>query len=252
MTAGAVRRRALVLGLLGGALFLGLWQLVGIEGWAGLTCPPLSTILPYLFGTAHRALFLRAMRASFQMIGLGYVTGLGAGVALATLGHLVRTLRPGLDALASFVHAIPAIALAPLFIALLSRDWAGMAMAALGTFYVIYVSAASGLAAAAASHRDLFAVFGAARLTVLQHLDLPAAAPSLATGMKYAVPVAFVGAILGEWFGAAHGLGLLIVSAMQNFQILLLWSAVVIISAASLLLFGAMSLVETLVIARTR
>lgn len=62
--------------------------------------------------------------------------------------------------------------------------------------------------------------------------------------MKFATPAAFIGTILGEWFGATRGLGLLMVSAMQNFQIPLLWSAVTIVSTASLIAYGLLSLVE--------
>lgn len=246
------RRRAWLLGAVGVLLFLALWQCIGIERWAGLTWQPLSVILPYLLAPAHHRLFVRAIGASFLMIGLGYLAGLASGMVLAMVAHVVRPLRPGLDRLAGMLHAVPTIALAPVFIALLSREWTGMAIAALGTFYVIYVSATSGLAAGTAAHRDMFTVFGSSRLTTLRRLDLPAAMPAVAGGMKFAVPVAFVGAILGEWFGSSHGLGLLIVSAMQNFQIPLLWSTVLIISAASLGGFGLMSLAERFVIERYR
>ena len=61
---------------------------------------------------------------------------------------------------------------------------------------------------------------------------------------------AFIGAILGEWFGSSRGLGLLMVSAMQNFQIPLLWSAVLIASTASLIVFGLMGLLEQFVYGR--
>ncbi|MGO4837199.1 ABC transporter permease subunit, partial [Rhizobiaceae sp. 2RAB30] len=83
-------------------------------------------------------------------------------------------------------------------------------------------------------------------------LEMPAALPAIVSGLKYAVPAAFIGAIIGEWFGATRGLGLLMVSAMQNFQIPLLWSAVLITSAGSLASFGLMSIVERLVYARYR
>jgi NitT/TauT family transport system permease protein len=246
------RIRTVTLGAIGIALFLALWELIGVRGWAGLTWPPLTTVLAFLFDPSRRQLFLRAMTASFSMIAFGYAIGLLLGLAAAALGHLVRPLRPGLDRLASVIHAIPTIALAPLFIVLLSRELTGMAIAALGVFFVIYVSATSGLAASSAAHRDLFQVFGTSRLTQLRRLDLPAALPALVTGMKYAVPAAFIGAILGEWFGSSRGLGLLMVSAMQNFQIPLLWSAVVIASTASLLIFGLMSLAERLAYGRYR
>jgi NitT/TauT family transport system permease protein len=70
--------------------------------------------------------------------------------------------------------------------------------------------------------------------------------------MKLAVPAALIGAIIGEWFGAPRGLGLLILSAMQNFQMLLLWSAVLLTALVSLTLFGALTLLERLVYERFR
>lgn len=242
----------LLLGVLGIVLLLAGWQLVGLEGWAGSSWPPLSRVLPVLLSPAHRALFGRALRASLSAVALGYAAGLLSGLLAAMLGHVLRPLRPGLDTLANLLHAIPIIALAPLLIALMSRSWTGTAIAALGTFYVVYVSASSGLEATLAAHADLFRAFGSGARTRLVWLDLPAAAPSIAAGMKYAVPIAFVGAILGEWFGSAHGIGLLIVGAMQNFQIPLLWSAVLLASVPSVLAYGLLAALERAVAARCR
>jgi len=64
------------------------------------------------------------------------------------------------------------------------------------------------------------------------------------SGSRLALSTAMIGAILGEGFGAPHGLGLIIIGAMQNFNIPLLWSAVLLISAASILLYGLATLLE--------
>ncbi len=61
----------------------------------------------------------------------------------------------------------------------------------------------------------------------------PNALPSLIDGLKLGTSAAVLGAILGEWFGAPAGLGVLIVSSMQNFQITLLWSAAFLGTAMS-------------------
>ena len=95
-------------------------------------------------------------------------------------------------------------------------------------------------------------VLGATRIQRLIHVDLPAAVPALVTGVKLAIPGALIGAILGEWFGAPRGLGILIVNAMQNFQIPLLWSAVLLTALTSLLLFGAATVLERLAYDRFR
>jgi len=249
---GRAKLTDLLFGALGIGLFLALWEIIGVNRLAGLTWPPLSQVLAYLVEPSRQGLFLRAMAASFTMVAFGYLLGLLLGVLMAALVHIVRPLRPGMDRLASVIHAIPAIALAPIFIVLLSREVTGMAIATLNVFFVIYIATTSGLASSSQAHRDLFQVIGASPLSRLLRLDLPAALPALASGMKQAIPAAFIGAILGEWFGSSRGLGLLMVSAMQNFQIPLLWSAVLIASTASLLAFGLMGLFERFVYARFR
>lgn len=248
----AEQGRDLVLGVLGILLFLGAWQVIGLNRLAGLTWPPLTDVLAYMVDPARQTLFLRAMTASFSMVGLGYLLGGAVGMGFAALVYLVPALRPGIDRLSSVIHAIPAIALAPIFIVTISRELTGMAIAAISVFFILYVATTSGLANSTQTHRDLFRALGASGPTRFARLDLPAALPAIVTGMKFAIPAAFIGAILGEWFGSSRGLGLLMVSAMQNFQIPLLWSAVFIASAASLIGFGVMTLVERLVYGRFR
>lgn len=246
------RAQDVAYGIAGIAAFLALWEYIGVHRLAGLSWPPLSAVLSYLFDPSRQALFIRATNASFFMVGAGYLAGGMLGILLAALAHLVTPLREGLGRLASVIHSIPSIALAPLFIILLSKEWSGMAIATINVYFILFISTQSGLAAATRAHRDLFTVLGAGRLVRLLRLEIPTALPAMVSGLKYAVPAAFIGAIIGEWFGATRGLGLLMVSAMQNFQIPLLWSAVLITSAGSLVCFGLMSLVERVVYRRYR
>jgi ABC-type nitrate/sulfonate/bicarbonate transport system permease component len=249
-----VRRQMqdLTLSAIGVVVFAGLWEFIGVNRLAGLTWPPLSTVLAYLADPARHDLFLRAATATFSKVGLGFLIGAIAGVVVGSITHVLPPLRPGVDRLANVVNSIPAIALAPLLIVVFSREWTGMALAAVNVFFILYVATTSGLEHSTTTHRDLFRVIGASASSRLWRLDLPAALPAIVSGTKFAVPAAFIGAILGEWFGASRGLGLLIVSAMQNFQIPLLWSAVLIASITSLLAFGLVSIVETIVYSRYR
>jgi ABC-type nitrate/sulfonate/bicarbonate transport system permease component len=242
----------LSLGAIGVVIFAGLWEFIGINRLAGLTWPPLSTVLAYLVDPSRHDLFLRAAAATFSKAGLGFLVGAIAGVGIGSMTHVLPSLRPGVDRLANVVNSIPAIALAPILIIVFSREWTAMALAAVNVFFILYVATTSGLEHSTKTHRDLFGVIGASAGSRLWLLDLPSALPAVVSGIKFAVPAAFIGTILGEWFGASRGLGLLIVSAMQNFQIPLLWSAVLIASVSSLLAFGLASVVETFVYSRYR
>ena len=64
------------------------------------------------------------------------------------------------------------------------------------------------------------------------------------------MPAALIGTVIGEWFGAPRGLGVLIVNAMQNFQIALLWSVVVLIAMTSLTLYLLLTMLERACYAR--
>jgi NitT/TauT family transport system permease protein len=231
-------------GIGGLALFLVAWQIIGNNGWGGLAWPPLTDVLALLADPLRRPLFIRALSATLTSMLFGYLFGALLGLAGAIGSHLMPPLRRGTDRLAAVVNSIPSIALGPVFIVFLSRESTPIAIAAAHVGFILYVAASSGLAAASRGHRDLLTVLGATRIDRLRHLDLPASLPAFTTGLKLAIPAALIGTIIGEWFGAPRGLGVLIVNAMQNFQIALLWSVVVLIAATSLALYLLLTLIE--------
>lgn len=250
MTAGRVRTMAL--GAVGVGVFLALWELVGRSGSAGRTFPPISNVVEYAIDPSHRELFQRAIGATFQSALRGFIIGTLFAVMIAGVGALIPVLKEGVDRLAASIHAIPLIALGPLFIVLLSRDGTPTAIAALAAFFPIYVATASGFEAASRAHLDVFAALGADRRTLFRRLQTPAALPALSDGLRLAAPAAVLGAILGEWFGAPRGIGILIVSSMQNFQIVQLWASALLAALVSLMAFALFGALERFVVARYR
>jgi ABC-type nitrate/sulfonate/bicarbonate transport system permease component len=249
---GAQRGVDFVLGVIGIALFLAAWQIIGAFHLVGLTWPTLTSVLDTLFDPARGPLFVRAVGATFAAAGGGFAIGTVLGVAVAAGVHLAPALRPGVDRLATVVNALPGIALGPILIVTLSPAVTPFALATINVFFLTYVAANAGLSSSAQAGQDLFSVLGANRVARLRRLELPAALPIIASGCRLSLPAALVGAILGEWFGAPHGLGLIIIGAMQNFQIPLLWSAVLLIAAASIVLYGLATLLEKAVYRRFR
>ncbi|MDB5912436.1 MAG: nitrate/sulfonate/bicarbonate transporter, inner rane subunit [Ramlibacter sp.] len=242
-------QRAL-LGAVGLGLFLFAWQYIGSHKLLGSTWPALDTVVAYLADPVRRDLFGRALAASFRAAGIGFAIGCIAGLLFAAIAWTVPMLRVGADHTTAVIHAIPQVALAPVFIIVGGPELAPIAISALNVFFLLYVAASSGFGASSRAHHDLFAVLGASRLQRLRRLDAPAALPSIVSGLKLAVPAALVGTLIGEWFGAPRGLGVLILNAMENFQIPLLWSAVVLTLIASLSLYALCGLLERTVEAR--
>ena len=242
--------RQTLLGVAGVLLFLLGWEALGRSALLGPTWPPLTTVLSFLLDTSRRALFGRALGASLASLGIGYGAGLAVGLLAAVAAHLLPSLRPTFDRTSGFVHAVPSVALAPLLILVLDRGGTPAALAALNTFFILYVSAASGLSTSSASLQDLITVLGGGRWTRLVRVDALAALPTVVSGMRLAVPGALIGVIIGEWFGAPRGLGVLVINAMQNFQIPLLWSAVLLGVAVSMLFYVLFGLLHRAAAAR--
>jgi NitT/TauT family transport system permease protein len=102
--------------------------------------------------------------------------------------------------------------------------------------------------------RDLFRLYGASRLATLAKLELPAALPSLVTGLRVAAGLAVIGSIVGEFVAGfsetGAGLGILILSSYRQLRTDLLFAAVLFASMLGLLLFGAVNLTGYLLLRR--
>ncbi len=73
-----------------------------------------------------------------------------------------------------------------------------------------------------------------ARFRALIHIRIPAALPSLASGIRVAAAVAPIGAIVGEWVGAGAGLGYLMLHANGRVQIDLMFAALAALAVVAL------------------
>jgi NitT/TauT family transport system permease protein len=156
-------------------------------------------------------------------------------------------LGPGLDQLAVVVNAMPAIALGPVLVITAGRQATPVLLAAIPVYFLIYVAGSTGLRSSDGQLRQFFQASGASGWRRFIHLDSIAAVPALLSGMKLAVTTAMIGAVIGEWFGSATGLGIVILNTMQNFQIPLMWAAVLMVASISLAGYAAIGLLERVV-----
>lgn len=233
--------------MLGPALLLAIWEAIAASGLGGLTVPAPASVGAIYFEPRFAALLYRSTTATAGSALIGLCAGTLLGVAAAFLAHVIGVLRPGLDRVAVSVNAIPGVALGPILVLLFGRASTPAILASISVFFLIYVAVGSGLRAAHRTLGDMVTTFGANRWQRLFYLEAPAAIPSFLGGFKVSVTAAMIGAIIGEWFGAPAGLGIVILNTMQNFEIPLMWAAVLLVTAVSLAGYGAAMLAERLV-----
>ncbi|WP_033290216.1 ABC transporter permease [Amycolatopsis jejuensis] len=234
----------------GAVILVVAWQLIGASGLLGPGFPSLTSVLARYFEEGSGELFGSALSATALSALGAFTIGAGGGLVIAALRQAIVGVRDGLDRLAVTAHAIPHIGVAPVLVVTIGRTEAPLVLGAIAAYFPAYVAATRAFGTAGTGLRDLFTVFGSGRSTRFLRLYLPAAVPGLCDALRLAAPGAVLGTVLGEWFGAPDGIGLIIVSSAQNFQIDQLWAAAVLATSMALAGYGLFSLLQ--VIARRR
>ncbi len=171
-------------------------------------------------------------------IALGLVLGTLFGAALALAMVFSRGLQRWLLPLLLLSQAVPVFALAPLLVLWLGFGLASkVLMAVLVIFFPVTAAFYDGLRRTEPGWLDLARTMGASNITILLHVRLMAALPAFGAGLRIAAAVAPIGAILGEWAGASAGLGYVMLNANARMQTDLMFAALVLLVALTILLW---------------
>lgn len=224
---------------------LALWELIGRSRTFGAVWPPLTLVLrSAVVEPSGRAVLLHATAATVPDAARGLAAGMIVGSLLALVGGMIPMMARGLGQAAVLVQAVPLIAIAPVLLTTIDRGAIPGTLAAVGASFAAFVSVTAGLSSTSALHRDLFRVFGAARLVRLRHLEVPACIPFLLEGLRFAIPGAMMGAVVGEWFEASRGLGVVMVQTMRSGDMEMLLGAALMAALVSLTAYGAVATAE--------
>ncbi|MFZ7236135.1 ABC transporter permease [Avibacterium gallinarum] len=165
---------------------------------------------------------------------LGFLFGLLSALLLASSQTLSAFLLPILIA----SQAIPVFAIAPLLVLWFGYGIASkIAMTILIIYFPVTAACYDGLRNTPKQWLELAKTMGISSRQLLFKVRLPAALPALASGLRIAVSVAPIGAIVGEWVGSSQGLGYLMLQANARIQISLMFAALFILVVIALLLY---------------
>jgi NitT/TauT family transport system permease protein/putative hydroxymethylpyrimidine transport system permease protein len=176
---------------------------------------------------------------------LGLALSVVAGVVFAVSMHVLRPLRDAAYPLLVGSQAVPIVVLAPLFVLAFGYGIGPkLAIVALICFFPITVNLLDGLRATPPELLKLMRSMGASRLRTLRSVELPAALPSLFSGVKIAATVSVIGAVFGEWAGADEGLGRLVLLGNNQLQTPRVYAGIVILTLMAVGLFALVALAE--------
>jgi NitT/TauT family transport system permease protein len=169
----------------------------------------------------------------FAGFALGSVVGIGFGTLAAEFSIARRVIMPYVI----ISQALPKFALAPMLVI-----WFGFGMApkiiiaALIAFFPLLENTYLGLTTTPSDQLELFRALRAGRLNTLLKLKLPFAVPAIFSGLRVALLLSLVGAVVAEYVGANKGLGALIIVSQGTLDTELMFVAFVLLTTLGILL----------------
>lgn len=217
--------------------FMGLWQMVV---W-GTGVPKYILPSPWLVFCALKsswALLVHHAGVTLAEILLGLALGVAMGVMTALALQRFIWLRAWMMPVLIVSQAVPVFALAPVLMLWLGYGMAAkVAMSMVIIYFPVTIATYDGLRHTPKAWLELAQVMNARRWQTLYRIRIPAALPAFASGLRVAVSVAPIGAVIGEWIGGSQGLGYLMLHANARLQIDLMFAALLILSMITLTLY---------------
>jgi NitT/TauT family transport system permease protein len=242
-------RAVTAIGLVGSLL---LWEaLVRLLEVPPYLLPAPSEIALSLW-TFHRVLLLDAWYTTYETV-VGFALGAGIGFALAVLVVFSRILERIVMPAAVLTQIVPKLAVAPLFVVWFGTGMAPkLAITALMTIFPVLLNCVAGLITVDRRWLDLFESVCASRWQLFLKVQLPNSSPYVFAGLKVGMTLAVVGAIVGEWMGADHGLGNQMLIANSQLHTDLVFASLLVLSAIGLVLFGLIAFIEDVTLPKHR
>lgn len=229
------------------AIFI-LWEvLVNIQNIPDWLLPPPSEIFKSLYLDFSK--LLDHTLVTLQEILIGFFVALIFGFAIASAIGLSNTVEKSLYPFLISLQTIPIIVIAPMLLV-----WVGYGLlpkiivVALISFFPIVVNTADGMKSLDTDMKKLLLTMGASKWQIFRKIMVPSSLPYLFSGVRIAVSLSVIGAVIGEWVGSSEGLGYLMIRSKPQFLTELVFASIFILSGIGIGLFLLVGILEKLII----
>jgi NitT/TauT family transport system permease protein len=186
----------------------------------------------------HAVATLRTVMIGFAV---SILISLPLAVALTSSPLVSNAVYP----LLVLTQSIPKVALAPILVVVFgATELPRIIVTLLVAFFPLVISIAVGLLSVPPDLLELGRSFKASRLQELYRIRLPYSVPFIFSGLKVAIALSVVGAVVAEFVNADRGLGYLIITSTAFFRVPLAFGALILLSLMGIALFQAVVVIE--------
>ena len=186
---------------------------------------------------------------SLQRIAIGFMIGAVPGVILGLAIGLFSPVRAVVQPLVDGTFPIPKIAVLPLFIMIFGiGEQSKYAIIATAVIYLVLINTVSGVRNIDQIYFDVGKNFHASKWMMFRDIALPGALPMVMTGLKLGMGVALLVIVAAEQVAARSGIGYLIWTSWQVFQVEKMYVGLMVIAVVGFAGALLLNYVERLVV----
>jgi NitT/TauT family transport system permease protein len=176
---------------------------------------------------------------------LAFVAGTALGLAVGLWLALTPLASALFDPYIKAFNSMPRVILAPIFAVWFGLGiWSKVALGVTLVFFIVFFNVYQGVKDVSPTVLANARMLGANGRQLLRTVYLPSAMSWVFSSLHTAVGMAFVGAVVGEYLGSAHGVGYLILQAEGAFDINTVFAGILVLTAFALALDGVVSWAE--------
>lgn len=227
-------------------LFLGSWELVSGLGLVNPTIlPSASAVGAELVQLLQRPAVWTAIGiTAWEIVAAFVITvpiGVAIGVFLAENKYWGAVFKPFFY----FLFSIPKSIFLPMFILAIGIGVSQkIAFGVFSTIFILVISMSTAVESVRGNHLLVAHCYGASRWQTFRHVYVPSMLPAILEALRLGMIFNFTGVILAEIYVSRAGIGNLIGTWGENFQITQLMAGIAIVSAAAIAFNEAVRLVE--------
>jgi len=210
---------------------IGLWQL-GAD--AGLISPVFFPGPDRSFGTLweqlHEPEFWHAFGETLRRMALGFVSAALIGIAAGALIGLSRNLRDYVEPTLELIRPLPASAVIPVFVLLIGlNERMIIAVIAFASLWPVLLGTVHGFKTIEPRLIEVSRLLHLSPLALVFKIALPNAMPDIFAGLRLALTVSLILAVVTEMLSGMPGLGHNIIMAARSFRSADLYAGIIVL-----------------------
>jgi NitT/TauT family transport system permease protein len=193
--------------------------------------PPPSEIANAAWEMLQNGQLIEAIGYSLRRLAFGYGLGAAVGTAVGLLLGLSAWLRALVEPWLLVTYPVPKLAVYPLLVLIVGLgDLPIVILLAIAVFYIVAINAIAGVMSIKPVILDVGRDCNATFLQSVWTIALPASLPQIMTGLEVSLGIAYIVLVAVEFVGADRGLGSIIWSSWQLFDVAPMYVAITTVS----------------------